>query len=217
MMSLGAAEVDGGRAGGSESPEAARASAAEPVPLLDAVRALRAGTEVEASFASLDSLVRPRLRSYFRAHCFAPEAAEDLVQKTLLRVYQGVGQLRVQESFLAWLFAIARNVRRTARGRERRDARVLAPGVEPDAETPDPRPGLEDGRLMEERVTTLREAIEQLPPQQRQCLLLRVHQDLSYEEVAQTLRLSVHTVRNHLASARRTLRLVDGLEGGDGR
>jgi RNA polymerase sigma-70 factor (ECF subfamily) len=63
-----------------------------------------------------------------------------------------------------------------------------------------------------ERLRAVDSAIEALPPQQRQCLLLRAVEELSYEEIAATLRLSVHTVRNHLAQARQSLRrqLGDG-------
>ncbi len=43
-------------------------------------------------------------------------------------------------------------------------------------------------------------------PQQRQCLLLRISQELSYEEIAGMLRLSVNTVRIHLAGAKKRLR-----------
>ena len=52
----------------------------------------------------------------------------------------------------------------------------------------------------------MRRALRLLPAQQRRCLVLRVDQEFSYEAIADRLGLSPHTVRNHLAQARRALR-----------
>lgn len=187
--------------------------------LVDAVRRLRSGEPAEACFAAIDAHLRPRLRAYFQTDPVPRAEADDLVQKTLTRVYQGVDRLRASESFVPWLFTIARNVRRTAASLSRREGRVLAGGTELLADPPDPRPGVEGARLEEERLHALQAAIEGLPSQQRQCLLLRIRAELSYEEMAETLGLSAHTVRNHLAQARKNLRHALGdrpEEGGDG-
>lgn len=184
--------------------------AAEEVLLL-AVRRARAGIEVEEAFRVLDSLFRPRLLGYFRSSSSAQEDAEDLVQKTLARVFRSIGGLENEESFLAWLFAIARNVRRTAEEKRRRDAE----GVALSEEIADPRPSTRmEGEETERKQREVHEAIERLPARQRQCLALRVRDGLSYEEIASTLRLSAHTVRNHLAAARENLRKQLG-EGGE--
>jgi RNA polymerase sigma-70 factor (ECF subfamily) len=168
-----------------------------------AVRRARAGIEVEEAFRVLDSLLRPRLLGYFRSSSLPREDAEDLVQKTLARVFRSIGGLENEESFLAWLFAIARNVRRTAEEKRRREAE----GVALPEEIVDPRPST---RMEEEEIERKQQevhgAIERLPARQRQCLALQVRDGLSYEEIAGTLRLSAHTVRNHLAAARENLR-----------
>jgi RNA polymerase sigma-70 factor (ECF subfamily) len=176
--------------------------------LQDAVRRLRAGGDAEEWSAVLDARLRPRLLAYFRADPGSREDAEDLAQQTLARVLQGVGRLRAEESFMAWLFTIARNVRCTALGQRRRASRVVAGGIDMAGDPPDPRPtALEEG-LEDERLAALRAAIGELPRQQKQCFLLRVDMELSYEDVAATLGLSVLTVRNHLALARKSLRRV---------
>lgn len=184
--------------------------------LREAVRRLRAGPADEC-YATLDACLRPRLLAYFRADSSTRGEAEDLVQKTLARVLQGVGRLRAEESFLAWLFTIARNVRLSALDARRREQRVVVAGLESAGAAADPRPGVLETEIEGQRLAALEAAIERLPRQQRQCLLLRVRRELSYEEVAATLDLSVRTVRNHLALARRTLRLAvgGGLEEGE--
>ena len=181
--------------------------------LQDALHRLREGGDAEACFAVLDTRLRPRLLAYFRADAASREEAEDLAQKTLARAVSGVARLRAEESFMAWLFTIARNVRRTALGRQRRAALVVAGSLDMAGDPPDPRPTpLEDG-LEAERLAALRTAIEQLPRQQRHCLLLHFDRELSYEDVAATLGLSAHTVRNHLALARKALRRMLGESG----
>jgi RNA polymerase sigma-70 factor, ECF subfamily len=181
-----------------------------------ALRRLRAG-EGDDAFAPLDACLRPRLLAYFRADRNLREEADDLVQKTLTRVLQGVGGLRADESFLPWLFTIARNVRRNELDRRRRESRLRSGDVEGVEEPRDPRPGPLETRIDEEQRAALEAAVARLPRQQRQCLMLRVRMELSYEEVAATLSLSVLTVRNHLALARRSLRQALGgsVEEGD--
>jgi RNA polymerase sigma-70 factor (ECF subfamily) len=219
--------LDAWRIGGSPAPAppepAVRSGRPEGGPLSadqtlqDALHRLREGGDAEACFAVLDARLRPRLLAYFRADAASREEADDLAQKTLARVVRGVAGLRAEESFMAWLFTIARNVRRTALGHRRRAALVIAGSIEMAGDPKDPRPTpLEDG-LEAERLAALRTAIEQLPRQQRQCLLLRFDRELSYEDLAATLGLSVHTVRNHLALARKSLRRVLGAAGSEGR
>jgi RNA polymerase sigma-70 factor (ECF subfamily) len=184
-----------------------------PADLLTAVRRLAAGIEVERSAAALDAALRPRLLAYFRARGAAARDAEDLVQEALSRVFRSVGELRDVERFLPWLFTIARRV---AQDQARENSRFVAM-PEGDAERlVDGQQGAEESGVVNERRAALRLAIESLPSQQRRCLLLRVDEELSYDDIGALLRLSVLTVRNHLAQARKALRsaLREDLEGG---
>lgn len=208
LPSVGAWRIGGGPT--AVLPEPARrisgARSTDDPALEQALRELRAGGGADEAFAVLDARMRPRLLAYFRADFRSRADAEDLAQRTLARVAAGIGRLRSEESFMAWLFTIARNVRRTAHERQRRGALVVAGSLDAAGDPPDPRPTALESGLAGERIAALRAAIEALPAQQRQCFLLRVDRELSYEAVAETLALSVHTVRNHLALARRTLR-----------
>ena len=175
--------------------------------LEDAVRRASAGFEGAGGFRSLEAQLAPRLLHYFRGRSFSTADAEDLVQCVLTRVWQGLPSLQQQEKFLPWLFTIARNVARSAHVRQRKERRWLAGGAELAEAVPDPR---SDGsfreRVKAERLALIHAAIDALPAQQRQCLLLRVREELSYEEISAVLRLSLNTVRNHLAAAKKNLR-----------
>ena len=175
--------------------------------LTEALHKARAGVDVEACFRAIDTRLRPRLLKYFRRHDYSREDAEDLVQTTLSRVYLGVRQLEQEERFLPWLFTIARNVRLTARERA---AGVEVTGNEGDCveRLADTRSSPDAEVLETDLLGPLWRAIEELPEQQRQCVLLRVREEMPYDEIAATLCLSVHTVRNHLAQAKRSLRRI---------
>lgn len=190
-----------------QDPEQKSAFMLDPA-VLQAVQKLRAGVDVDESFARIEGWLRPRLTGYFRAHYFSPEDADDLVQRTFARVYLGVRQLEREEKFVAWVFVIARNVRFTAVGEQQRERQMVAGGIELAEAIADPRPAswLVDQELDQKRIDEVRAAIEELPAQQRQCLLLRVRDELPYSEIAALLRLSVNTVRNHLAEAKKNLR-----------
>lgn len=158
--------------------------------------------------AELDRILRPRLRAYFNAHGTPGGDADDLVQACLVRVYRSIDGLRDMSRFLPWLFTIARNVRFSHLARRQRDA-AGSPLTDPVAtDAPDP----EREAMARERLRRAQSAIEQLPAQQRQCLLLQVREGLSYEDIGATLTLSPFTVRNHIATARRTLRAALGEE-----
>jgi len=178
-----------------------------------ALREVRANHGATESFDRLQEQLAPRLFRYFRAHSFSPEDAEDLVQGVLARVWQGLPGLRQEDRFLAWLFTIARNVRRVARTEQLRERSWRAADTEWPDDLPDPRAeGQARDQLRAERMDVLDAAIDALPAQQRQCLLLRVRHELSYEEIAETLGLSLNTVRNHLSAAKKNLRRRLGVE-----
>lgn len=185
-----------------------RSSFSDPLDsrLSEGVRRLRAGEPGAAD--ALDALLRPRLIGYFALGPWPRDEAEDLVQKALVLVFTSVGQLRDEASFMPWLFAIARNVRSTAKRSWSTRGRWEAGGLElaGDPPAPDERIRRNDEQEQARRIVALRAALEQLPPRQRQCLLLRVRDELSYEEIADVFQLSVHTVRNHIAQAKESLR-----------
>ncbi|MBI2839925.1 MAG: sigma-70 family RNA polymerase sigma factor [Acidobacteria bacterium] len=174
--------------------------------LSQAVRHLRAGVEVEESFRVVDEHLRSRLLKYFQFHGFGSSDAEDLVQTTLANVFQGVRSLECEESFMGWLFAIARNAMITASGRLKGTGHTVPLDLAGDPNTPEDPP--DQVTIEDQVIESVWTAIEQLPPQQRQCLVLRVRDELSYEEIAETLRLSLNTVRNHLVLAKANLRRV---------
>lgn len=136
------------------------------------------------------------------------DQAEDLFQETFKRVHEKARTYR-GGSFKSWLFTIATRVTiDTARRRKR--LTILPLNRDTDCED-DPAP-LEavvaqdapdpvDEAVKEEQKEQVRRAIESLPVGQRAALVLAYYQQLSYQEVAETLGCSVGAVKTQMSRA----------------
>lgn len=181
------------------------------------IREIKQGRNVEANFRWLFDRHYAQILRFFRRKGFETETCRDLTQDTFVSVYKGLRDLRQEEQFESWLFAIAHNVwcslieNRTA---QKRSATVLS--LEGEGESDDRLPiaaRLADQRadpltvaLEKEKVEKLREALVHLPQQMRHCAQLRVVHDLSYAEIAAVMGISVNTVKAHLHQAQKALR-----------
>jgi RNA polymerase sigma-70 factor (ECF subfamily) len=138
----------------------------------------------------------PALLAYFRRQPALAGAAEDLLQDTFVHAIRSFGRLRGSVTPRAYLFGIARHVSLDA-------LRARRPDVELSAEPVAPAAAPEDARL-----EPMRAAIAALPAPQRETLLLKLHHELSYEEIAEVLGIPVGTVRSRLHHAIGQLRLT---------
>ena len=128
--------------------------------------------------------------------------AEALTQEVFLRAWRGRGGYRAEGSMRGWLCVIAANVVRDhARRNKRRPAEVLeAEFVDvPDNADPAAQHAVTDA------IAQLRSALAALPPRQREMLLLRERDGLSYKEIAAALDCPIGTVMSGLARARERL------------
>ena len=131
--------------------------------------------------------------------------AEDLLQETLLRVHRHIDRYQERGSFRAWLYRIATNLALSELRRRRYAAGVPLEGRAlevADAGARDPQQRLED----EERVATVRTALEALPADQRSVLLLRSGQGMGIREIAQVLCVPEGTVKSRIHHGVRRLR-----------
>ena len=183
------------------------------------VRELKEGTRREENFRLLFERYYGQLYRFFRRKMMSPEDSRDLTQAVLISVHKGLKGLRDDSQFEAWLFKIAMNEyrneleRRHAKKRDvvpvsldseagHADAQPFAALVQATAPGTDPMQTL----LEKEKLEKLRAALEKLPEQMRRCVQLRVAQDLSYQEIASVMGISVNTVKAHLYQAQRALR-----------
>jgi RNA polymerase sigma-70 factor (ECF subfamily) len=146
------------------------------------------------------------------AHCYRMmgtiDEAEDALQETLARAWQGRDTFRRSISFRAWLYRIATNVCLNAIEARRRDR--TEPGPCPDdllAGIASPETG-PDARFDAHESVSLAflTVLQVLPPGQRAVLLLRDVLSFRAAEVAALLEMTVHAVNSSLQRARATLR-----------
>jgi RNA polymerase sigma-70 factor (ECF subfamily) len=147
--------------------------------------------------------------------------AEELAQDVFLQVYRNRASYRATARFNTWLYRIATNACLSEVRRPEHRLRVQ-PQIENDQRgapaeprlLDKPQPSTEDALLSREAVDTIQHALAQLPPQQRASLLLARVEGMSYEEVAETLSVSVSAVKSLIHRATSTLR-TKLLQGGE--
>ncbi|HST18807.1 MAG TPA: sigma-70 family RNA polymerase sigma factor [Gaiellaceae bacterium] len=134
--------------------------------------------------------------------------AEDLTQEVFLRVYQGLPRFSLRCKFTTWLFQVTKNrVLDELRAKERRP---VAPA------NLDDMPQLEVVDQPVERVETidaLWRAIEVLPVDLKMALLLRDVVGLSYNEIADSLEITLATVKWRIFKAREDVQIALARQG----
>src|SRR5204862_5871171 len=134
---------------------------------------------------------------------------EDIAQQVFIRVWKSARRYVPRAKFTTWLLKITRNLVFNELRRTRRRAHVPLQS-EPGAEDPPVKDEMNlapDASLLEtELQRTIEEAILQLPETQRMALVLRRYEQLSYEQIAEVLDLSVPAVKSVLFRARTELR-----------
>lgn len=137
--------------------------------------------------------------------------AEDLAQETFLRVFKKIADYNNSARFSTWLYTIASNLAKDEfKRRARHPARSLdGAGGQNDTTRPvpavraDTTESVPDVRLQhDEARQAVRRALELLQEQDREILLLKDVQGLSYEEIAHVLNIPLGTVKSRLSRAR---------------
>lgn len=141
----------------------------------------------------------PVLRRFRRLGVPHEEAIE-LTQETFLRVYQNIGEFRGEASIKTWIFSIAQrvwlNYVRWRHAEKREGEQVSLEDQEWRVESETLEKILED-----EKKAKLYEALKSLPPRMRRCVLLRVHDNLKYREIAVLMKISIGTVKAQISQA----------------
>jgi len=142
--------------------------------------------------------------------------AEEVTQDAFIRAHRGLANFRGESAFSTWLYQIATNLARNRYWywwRRKRDRSVsfdapvgvdndltLAEVIPAEVESPD------DIAVTEEFVSRIGRGMERLSAKHREILTLRNIKNLSYEEIAAILGISVGTVKSRIARARESLR-----------
>jgi len=136
------------------------------------------------------------------------EVADDIAQETFLRAYTKLHRFELGRPLAPWLTRIAANLSINYLTRAAKKEQPLAdeatssglPAAGP--EVSDPQQSL----LSSEFARALDEAVETLSPEQKAVFILRVHEEMRYDEIAESLDISLGTVMSRLFRARQKLK-----------
>ena len=161
----------------------------------------------EVAFRQLFVLLAPKLRAFFLRSFIDPALAEDLMQTTFLKLHRARDSYCADRPLKPWLFTIAASVRRDELRRRYR----LPPHVgEIELEQAESLESSEHLPFPDEsgasEIEAVRAAVDRLPESQRAVLHLHLHEELTFEEIAEVLGTSPGAVRVRASRAYERLR-----------
>ena len=146
-------------------------------------------------------------RLYNFAHWLTQDRseAEDLVQETCMKALKGFGSFRQGTNFRAWMFRILKNTFLTSRAGLKAATLSIDDDEEAVAE-PIARGTPESILISGLAQQTIQAALESLPVPYREVILLCDVEEMSYQEIAETLAIPIGTVMSRLSRGRRAMR-----------
>lgn len=177
---------------------------------LEIVRRFKSGNK-EVFSILVEKYKKPVLNLIYR-FTGSTNDSEDLAQEVFLRAYKGLDKFQEKAKFFTWLYRITMNLSFRFRKRAGKfvfqsidqkeeegdyEAQMMSYG----SENP-----VEDIIQRKETQMMVQKAVLELSPEQRSVLILYRYHNLSYEEIASVLEISVSAVKSRLHRARETLK-----------
>jgi RNA polymerase sigma-70 factor (ECF subfamily) len=134
------------------------------------------------------------------------DEAEDLTQDIFLKVFKSLGTFDRRANFQTWLISVSRNLCIDHYRSVRKERETIDRGVDPNQLTPESHDASPMAALEQrDRVTLLRQALAALPETLRTAILMRDIQELSYQDIADRLKLPEGTVKSRINRGRAEL------------
>jgi len=174
----------------------------------DAQLMLRARSGDEEAFAQLVRRHQRAVLNLFYCYLGDGPTAEDAAQEVFVRVYRARDSYEPRAKFSTWLYRITANHCLNAI-RAQKARPQIHESVEDLAEQP-AEEGPDAGMRRHDMRAAVKEAIASLPPQQRMAVLLARYEELSYQEIAETMGVSLEAVKSLLFRAKENLQQALG-------
>ncbi len=191
---------------------------------IDAVLVKRAQAGDKRAFEMLVTKYQRRILRLLGRILHNQSDVEDVAQDTFLKAYRALPKFRNESAFYTWLYRIAVNTARNHISSKHNQVFVSDQIESQDGETFSLLDNLTDGETPEthmhnrEIIEALQIALDELPEQLRQAIVLRELEGLSYEEISTAMDCPVGTVRSRIFRAREAIaEQLKPLLGGDGR
>lgn len=172
-----------------------------------AMSAYGEGDKYEPDFKRLFDIYKNRVFGYVLALTHSPYIAEEITQEIFIKLWLCRNTLGGLNNPEAYIFSMARNKTLNFLRKSAHESRVLRelqnqmiPGNN----------NVEEQSLLSDRQSLLEEALTRLPPRRRLVYQMSREQGLNHLEIANRLRVSPNTVKNHLVTALRFIRTYLG-------
>lgn len=163
----------------------------------------RAKSGDRTALEELLASVAPSIQRFGMRMCKNHLDAEDVLQDTMMTIMQHLGEFEGRASFTSWVFALTRSAcTRRRRGLKNQVGAELADALSVIEERPSPELGADNRRMGD----VLKQALDALPTEYREVLLLRDVESLTAPEAAETLGITVDALKSRLHRARQALR-----------
>jgi len=134
------------------------------------------------------------------------DLAEDLTQDVFLKLFKSLDTFDRRANFQTWLISVSRNLCIDHYRSVRKERESIARDVDPaDVSQPAPERSVQAELEQRDRVALLRVALDTLAPTLRTAVMLRDIQELSYQEIADRLKLPEGTVKSRINRGRTEL------------
>jgi RNA polymerase sigma-70 factor, ECF subfamily len=181
--------------------------------LTDADVMLRVKAGDDSAFEYLVQKYRRSMVSFMFRMAHNSAAAEDLAQEVFLRVYRSRQNYEASAKFTTWLYRIATNLAvNHARDTRHERAENVVSLDERDEDTgqsldlPDKSKTAEEMIVQRERMSAIRQRVQELPERQRIAVLMHKYQQMDYKQISEVLKLSESATKSLLFRAYETLR-----------
>jgi RNA polymerase sigma-70 factor (ECF subfamily) len=158
---------------------------------------------------SFEELAMPLFAKLYNfAHWLTQDraAAEDLVQETYMKALRGFSSFQQGTNFRAWMYKILRNTFLTTKAGLKASAFVSFDSDDDTLSEPIAAETPESVLLARVELETIQNALEKLPVKFREIILLSDLEEMSYQEIAETLGIPAGTVMSRLSRARKAMR-----------
>jgi RNA polymerase sigma-70 factor (ECF subfamily) len=167
----------------------------------------------ETAFAEIVARYKNPITNYLYRFLNDYEEAVDLAQETFVRVYFAIERYHTNHAFSTYIYRIATNLAISELRKRKRRTLLSLTGLfqsddadETEFQPPDKRPLPDENLLDDEKGRVISKAIATLPPKYRVPIILRDIEGLSYDEIAEIMKLGLGTTKSRISRARALLR-----------
>ena len=160
------------------------------------------------AFDALLGRYRSGIKRYLLSLTNDPDAADDIIQDTFIKVYTSINQYRGEASFKSWLFVVTRNSWKNYLRSHQYQTRINCVEEVYDLNIAGEQ-SPENALIQQQQSKLLRIAIDSLPSKQRTTLSLRINRQLPFTRIADAMQCSLSTAKaNHYSGVKTLERMI---------